>query len=66
MPHYGISINYLTQIVGLNGVPVRDFQHSDVVKMFQSSEELSITVLPSSLKTVGIDCDVLYCLDSFW
>ena len=32
---------------------MRDFQHSDVVKMFQSSEELSITVLPSSVKTVG-------------
>ena len=31
---------------------IKDFQHTDVVKMFQSSEQLSITVLPSKFQMV--------------
>lgn len=49
-----LTCHTLLQIVGINNIPVKDFQHTDVVKMFQSSEKISLTVLPSKFQMVII------------
>ena len=65
LPGYLLTKLYTVclQIVGINQTPLKDFQHADVVKIFQSSEEISITVLPSKFHMViRVNIDVSHSL----
>jgi membrane-associated protease RseP (regulator of RpoE activity) len=41
------------QILSIDGVDVRDFQHSNTVKIFQTKDKLELTLLPSKFKGSG-------------
>ena len=49
-----------SQIVSIDGMQVKDREHSDVVKMFQTRDDVSLVVLPARFKSVSftIVCDL--------
>lgn len=52
------TITLNSQIVSIDGKQVKHREHSDVVKMFQTRDDVSLVVLPARFKTVsctGID-----------
>ena len=47
------DITFLTQILCIDGTPVRDMEHSIVVELFQSCDKMKICYLPSKFKEVS-------------
>ena len=55
----------LTQILCIDGLPVKQLEHTDVVKMFQTRQKVVLVVLPVLFKIVcprnhAFSCDILY------
>ena len=53
--YFQIDILYvfILQIVGIDGIMVRDFEHIAVVKMFQTKDKLELALLPAKFKAVS-------------
>lgn len=47
------TITLNSQIVSIDGKQVKHREHSDVVKMFQTRDDVSLVVLPARFKTVS-------------
>lgn len=47
------TVTLNSQIVSIDGMQVKHREHSDVVKMFQSRDDVSLVVLPAKFKTVS-------------
>ena len=42
------------QIVSIDGLQVKELEHPDVVKMFQTRDKVSLVILPARYKTVSV------------
>lgn len=48
-----IHLQTVIQIVSIDDVLVKDREHSDIVKMFQSRDKVTLVILPAKFNSVS-------------